>query len=135
MRHGCSLLSCFADYRLYKLGAELQENQLGYSAVLAVLHAPSSVDMPSRPSTSTTEYYYQTSDAIPTEAWSIGDEPVNGRVHVVLDVTGAYFGHVMVTDPNTGNLVRKKYDAYISFHNGGTHPIEDPSNRRRELFL
>jgi hypothetical protein len=91
-------LSCFADYRLYKLGTELQEDQLGYSAVLAAFHAPSSADMPKRPSwhppTSTTEYYYPTSDVIPTAAWSIGDEPVDGRVHVVLDVTGDAFGSV-----------------------------------------
>jgi hypothetical protein len=43
-------LGCFADYRLYKSNAELQENQLGYSAVLAAFHAPSSADMPKRPS-------------------------------------------------------------------------------------
>ena len=79
-------LGCFADYRLYKFSAELQEDQLGYPAVLAV---SSSAEMPSCPSPSAADLYRGTSEVIPTSVWSVGDDPEEGKVHVVIDVSGA----------------------------------------------
>ena len=91
--------------------------------------------MPSCPLPSAADLYRGTSEAIPTSVWSVGDDPEDGKVHVVIDVSGAKHRYATVTDPISGRLVRKEYDAHISFDSEGTHPIEDPSHvGRRQVY-